>query len=154
MLVCQFQHIPVSNTQPVHYTQRALSKPVTSPARLWFERLGIALITIFALGMPLLFGLGFFLAVNEEGISINPGQPLAETRLWMTREKRGITGVALQTSAAAQPANPSPTLQCATTRVFILRWVDGIKTDQSATYCACYLQVESRKWQAQSGNCR
>lgn len=138
MLVCQFQHIPVFSTQPVHYTQRALSKPVISPARLWFERLGITLITLFALGTPLLFGLGFYLSVNEEGIAINAGNPLAETRLWMTREKRGITGLALQTTSPAQPQAPSANAQCATTRVFILRWVDGLSTDQSAAYCKCY----------------
>jgi hypothetical protein len=128
----------VFSTQPVHYTQRALSKPVISPAHLWFERLGITLITLFALGTPLLFGLGFYLSVNEEGIAINASNPLAETRLWMTREKRGITGLALQTTSPAQPQAPSANAQCATTRVFILRWVDGLSTDQSARYCKCY----------------
>jgi hypothetical protein len=147
----------VRNTQPVHYTQRALSQSVSaqhSPARARLEKFGVALITIFALGLPLLFGLAFYLAVNEDGISINQGNPLTETRLWMTREKRGITGIALQTSGPAQPQAPSPNTQCAITHVFILRWVDGLKTDQSANYCACYSQVESGKWQAQSGTCR
>lgn len=137
----------------MHYTQRALSQSVSaqqSPARLWLERFGIALITLFALGLPLLLGLMFYLSVNEDGISINQGNPLAETRLWMTREKRGITGIALQTTSAAQPQNPSPNTKCATTHVFILRWVDGLKTDQSANYCACYSQAESGQWQTQS----
>ena len=106
-----------------------------SQTRLWLERLGVALITVVALGAPFVFGFVYYLGVTD-GIDINQDDPLRESRIWMQKERRGPTGIGwLRTT----PTNsPQPGVQCALSQLTVLNWTNGLSLDASASYCKCY----------------
>lgn len=106
-----------------------------SRTRLWLERLGVALFTVVALGAPFVFGFVYYLGVSD-GIDINAGDPLRESRIWMQKEKRGPTGIGWLRTA---PANsPQPGVQCAQSQLTMLNWSGGLSLDTSSRYCKCY----------------
>jgi hypothetical protein len=106
-----------------------------SKTRLWLERIGIAIIAVLSLSAPFVFGLVYYLGVTD-GIEINTGDPLRESRLWMIRERRGPTGIGWQYTA---PINgPLPGVQCARTQLTVFNWSGSLSLDTSANYCKCY----------------
>lgn len=109
--------------------------------KLWLERIGIGIVTVIALTAPFVFGLAYYLAVVEEGLSINESDPLRASRIWMVRERRGVSGLALQTTSPAAAADPAQANQCVRTNVVFLRWDGGLRVDEQVSYCKCYRQA-------------
>jgi hypothetical protein len=106
-----------------------------SKTRLWLERLGVALITVVALGAPFVCGFIYFLGVTD-GLEINPGEPLREARVWMIWEKGNATGIGWFRNTPAGTAQPG--LQCARGQLTVLNWRGGLSIDNSVNYCKCY----------------
>lgn len=169
MLVCQFRHIPgaslatqrqslaiilcghIMSDDPFSPATNAPERPpeatpgatvTTRPEsrlRQWVARAGIIVITILALGLPLLFGLAFYLFLSEE-IVINAGDPIREARIWTIREGRSLTGLAWSLSSPERPATGETTesIQCARMRVRYLKWDDSLRFEPDSEYCRCY----------------
>jgi hypothetical protein len=109
-------------------------------AKLWLDRVGIVLFTVVALGAPFVFGFVYYLGVTD-GIELNVGDPLRESRIWMQKEKRGPTSIGWQ---RAEPAGqPLPGVQCARSQLTVLSWRGGLSLDNSVTYCKCYESTTS-----------
>lgn len=105
----------------------------TSKSRLWLERAGVALVTVVALGTPLLLGFFGYLALGD-GFEINSGDPLRETRIWMIKENRRLRGLAmLRQTTVAQDG-----LQCARANYSALLWSPALATESNSTSCLCY----------------
>lgn len=105
----------------------------TSKSRLWLERAGVALITVVALGTPLLLGFFGYLALGD-GLEINGGDPLRETRIWMIKDNRRLRGLAvLRQTAVAQDG-----LQCARAHYNALLWSPELSLESNSTNCLCY----------------
>ncbi len=122
--------------------------------RRWAARAGIAAVTILALGLPLLFGLAFYLFLSEE-IVINAGDPIREARVWTIRERRSLTGLAWSISTPERPAtgDATGTIQCARMRVRYLKWDDGLRFEPDSEYCRCYQRREGG-WTSAPVDCR
>ncbi len=111
-----------------------------SRTREWLARIATALIAIVALGAPFVFGFVYYLGVTD-GIEINAGDPLRESRIWMQKERRGPTGIGWLYTA---PGNaPQAGLQCARTQLTILNWRGGLSLDTSVNYCKCFESTTS-----------
>ncbi len=67
-----------------------------SKTKLWLERLGVAMITVVALGAPFVFGFVGYLGLKPEGVFINEGDPQREAHIWMERERKGPVGIYVQ----------------------------------------------------------
>lgn len=106
-----------------------------SKTRLWLERIGVALIAVLSLSAPFVFGFVYYLGVTD-GIEINSGDPLRESRVWMIQERRGPTGIGWQHTAPI--GSPAPGVQCARTQLTVLNWRGGLSLDTSAKYCRCF----------------
>ncbi len=109
--------------------------------RVWLERLGIALITVIALGAPFVFGFVFYLGLQPEGITLNEGDLFRETHVWMQRERRGPTGIGIQTTRAE--AGPGDA-QCARTSLIFLHWRPNLGIDTSGGSCMCYVMQQGQ----------
>ncbi len=107
----------------------------SSPTRMWLERFGIALVATISILIPLVIGLLYYLAVTD-GLVINAGNPLRETRLWMVRERKGATGLGLTMTSPQASSVASAT--CAHTSVTFLRWDGSLRIEPEAGYCRCY----------------
>ncbi len=120
----------------------------------WAERAGIAVVTALALGLPLLFGLAFYLFLSEE-IVINAGDPIREARVWTIRERRSLTGLAWSIAMPERPANDDSgeAVQCARIRVRYLKWDDGLRFEPDSEYCRCY-QRRDGGWTSATVECR
>ena len=103
--------------------------------RLGLERLGIALITVVALGAPFVFGFLFYLGIKPEGITLNEGDLFREAHIWMQRERRGVTGIGIQTTRAEAGPNAE---QCARTSLLYFHWRPSLGIDTSGGSCTCY----------------
>jgi hypothetical protein len=112
-----------------------------STSRIWFARLGTALIAVLALGTPLLLGLFGYLALND-GIDWNTGDPLREGRLFMVREKRRMTGIAIVTKSAETAKTPAQS--CARTQYNALLWSPALGLDRNSAACSCYAMQDGR----------
>lgn len=106
-----------------------------SKTRLWLERMGVAIIAILSLTAPFAFGFVYYLGVTD-GIDINAGDPLRESRIWMIRERRGPTGIGWLLTAPVD--SPQPGLQCARSQLTVFNWRGSLSLDTSARYCRCY----------------
>ncbi len=104
-------------------------------SRVWLARLGTAFVTVIALGTPLLLGLFGYLALSD-GLDWGAGDPLREGRLFMVREKRRMTGVALVSKSAEASADPEQT--CARTHYTALLWSPEWTLDRNSASCSCY----------------
>jgi hypothetical protein len=105
----------------------------TSKSRLWLERAGVALVTVAALGTPLLLGFFGYLALGD-GLEFNSGDPLRETRIWMIKDNRRLRGLAvLRQTAVAQDG-----LQCARASYSALLWSPQFSTESNSASCVCY----------------
>lgn len=115
---------------------------------------GVAVITVIALGLPLLFGLAFYLFLSEE-IVINGGDPLREARVWTIREGRSVTGLAWSLAAPERPAgdNPDSATTCARVHVRYLKWDGGLRFEPDSEYCRCY-QRRNGRWIGAPAECR
>jgi len=103
--------------------------------RLWLERLGIGLIAFLSLTAPFVFGFVYYLGFSD-GIEINTGDPLRESRIWMIYNKNGPSGIGwLRTAPAESPHNG---VQCARSQLIILSWSGGPLLDTETRYCRCY----------------
>lgn len=109
--------------------------------RLWLERLGIALITVVALGAPLLMGVVGYLVISD-GIDWGVGDPLREGRMFILREPRGLAGIGIVRKSPASDA--SGTLNCARTHYTELRWSPSLGIDGNANTCTCYAMQDGR----------
>lgn len=96
--------------------------------------MALAGVAAIALLLPLTLGAGYFLALSPEGVMFNAGDPLAEGRLWMTRERRP-TGIALQTSERA--ASSAPGAACARTILIQLNWERRLSLTRDVGTCQC-----------------
>ena len=127
-----------------------------SAARKWAARIGIGALTAVALGVPVLFGLVFYLALSD-GITINGGDPIHEARLWMIRERRGLTGlawsVATPNRAAVADPGDAANIQCARTRVRYLKWDAGLRFEPDSDYCQCF-EVQAGEWSIAGAQCQ
>lgn len=101
------------------------------PKRERAANAGVGCIAVLALGLPLLLGLLGWLAVSD-GIGWNEGDPLREGRLWMVKESRSFTGLALQLHTGGALADGS---QCARSRYLALKWSPMLALDQSTGEC-------------------
>jgi hypothetical protein len=88
-------------------------------AKLWLERLGVALITVVALGAPFVFGFLGYLGLKPEGVVINEGDPQREMHIWIERERRGLIGFFVQRTLQ-KPGEDGKT--CTYTHLIELRW--------------------------------
>lgn len=109
--------------------------------RLWLERLGVALITVVALGAPFLFGFVFYLGLQPQGITFNDNDPFRQGHIWMQRERRGVTGIGIQTT---RPEAGPNNLQCARTSLTYLHWRPNIGIDTNGGSCTCYEMQQGR----------
>lgn len=107
----------------------------TGRTRLWLERIGVALIAVVSLSAPFVFGFVYYLGVTD-GIEVNSGDPLRESRVWMIQERRGPTGIGWQHTTPI--ASPRVGVQCAHTQLTVLNWRGGLSLDTSARYCRCF----------------
>lgn len=143
MRVCQFRHVPMlCQLKMGDYTSPPLATEVVelgimSKTRLWLERIGIGIVVFLSLSAPFVFGLVYYLGVTD-GIEINIGDPLRESRIWMIRERRGPTGIGWQYTAPVSDARPG--LQCARSQLTVLNWRGGLSLDTNAVYCKCFEQ--------------
>jgi hypothetical protein len=85
----------------------------------WIERLGVALITVAALGSPFVFGFVGYLGLKPEGVFINEGDSQREAHIWIERERRGLVGLFVQRTLT-RPGEDGKT--CVYTRLTELRW--------------------------------
>jgi hypothetical protein len=122
-----------------------------SKTRLWLERIGVGLITVLALSAPFVCGFVYYLGVTD-GIEINVGDPLRESRIWMIRERRGPTGIGWQYTAPI--AGPLPGVQCARSQLIILNWSGGLSLDTSSNYCKCYEPNARGEMKESSATCQ
>jgi hypothetical protein len=117
-----------------------------SSFRRFLDGLGLALITLFALGGPLAIGFFAFLALGD-GLELNSSNPLRAGRIWLLRENRRFTALAISSIA---PAAPQPTsddampdnIQCARTYFTALRWSPALSLERTAGTCTCYSYVD------------
>lgn len=114
------------------YTMRLMQ----SHRRIWLERFGVALITVIALGAPLLMGLVTYLAFTDNGISLSAGDPFNEKRVWMVKEPRNW-GIAYTYHDVAN-AQTSASASCARLQFVFLKFSGGVKLERSAGECQCY----------------
>lgn len=91
-------------------------------------------VAAIALLLPLALGAGYYLALNPEGVFFNAGDPLAQGRLWMTRDRRP-TGIALQTSEPAAATAPGAT--CTRTLLIQLNWERKLTITRETGACQC-----------------
>lgn len=106
-----------------------------SKLRLWLERIGVGVIAFLSLSAPFVFGFVYYLGVTD-GIDINAGDPLRESRIWMIHERRGPAGIGWLYTAPTD--SPQPGVQCARSQLIVLSWSGGPLLDASAKYCRCY----------------
>ena len=109
--------------------------------RLPLERLGLLLITIIALGAPLALGFFSYLALND-GIDLNASDSLHASRIWLVRENRRFTALAISTRSGAAATDDAPDLQCARTYFTALHWSPKISLERVAGACTCYTRVD------------
>lgn len=126
------------------------SKP-PSPTRLWLERAGIALVAMISILIPLLIGLLYYLAVTD-GLVINAGNPLRETRLWMVRERKGATGLGLTMTSPQTSRVAGAT--CAHTSVTFLKWDGSLRLESEAGYCRCYETRDGQLADTEQATCQ
>ncbi len=128
-------------------------RPETAPhsqTRLIAERIAIGGVAVLSLLIPLVIGLLFYLAVNDE-IVVNADDPLRTARLWMVMEKAGATGLGLSIAAPAQAAG---SVQCAFTTVIFLKWDKPLRLETNASYCTCYERRNNQLIQTNNAVCR
>ena len=106
-----------------------------SRTRLWLERIGIGVIAVLSLTAPFAFGFVYYLGVTD-GIEINQGDPLHESRIWMQKDRRGPSGIGWLRTAPTAASQLG--LQCAYSQLIVLNWKGGLSLDTSASYCKCY----------------
>ncbi len=102
------------------------------PKRERAANAGVGCIAVLALGLPLLLGLLGWLAVSD-GIGWNEGDAQREGRLWMVKESRSFTGLALQMHTNSTLADGT---QCARSHYLALKWSPRLALDQSTSECA------------------
>lgn len=73
-----------------------------SRVRLWLERIGVGVVAFLSLTAPFVFGFVHYLGVTD-GLEINVGDPLRESRVWMIHERRGPVGIGWRTPAQWMP---------------------------------------------------
>lgn len=131
----------------------AMAQP-ESKLRRWAGLMGIASVTALALGLPLLFGLAFYLFLSEE-IVINAGDPIREARIWTIRERRSVTGLGWSIAMPERPASDDSgeAVQCARMRVHYLKWDGDLRFEPDSEYCRCYQRRDSG-WTSTSVGCR
>jgi hypothetical protein len=93
-----------------------------SKARVWLERLGVAMITVVALGAPFMVGFVGYIGLKPEGVFINEGDPQRETHIWMERERSGPVGIYVQRTLQKTGADGK---LCTYTNLSELRWSPG-----------------------------
>lgn len=114
-----------------------------SPIRRFFDGLSLVLITALALGGPLAIGFFAWLALGD-GLDINPGDPLRAGRIWLIRENRRFTALAVSSVGSAAPQNAADGVQCARTYFTALRWSPSLSLDRNTGTCSCYAVVDGR----------
>ena len=116
-----------------------------SPFRRFLDRLGLAVFTLLALGGPLAIGFFAYLALGD-GLELNSSNPLRAGRIWLLRENRRFTALAISSVAPAAPqiasddAQPD-NIQCARTYFTALRWSPALSLESTAGTCTCYSYV-------------
>jgi len=115
--------------------------------RLTFERLGIALITVVALGGPLALGAFTYLALGD-GFDIAQDDPLRAARVWLIKENRRFTALAMSSTSTESPAAADPGVQCARTWFTALRWSPELSLERTAGLCSCYQEIDGALRQA------
>ncbi|GIV85233.1 MAG: hypothetical protein KatS3mg052_2240 [Candidatus Roseilinea sp.] len=122
-----------------------------SKMRLWLERIGVGIIAFLSLSAPFVFGLVYYLGVTD-GIDINAGDPLRESRIWMIYERNGPTGIGWLYTAPTD--SPRPGVQCARSQLTVLNWGGGPLLDTSARYCRCYEPAAGNRLKESPVACR
>lgn len=111
-----------------------------SKTRLWLERIGVGVIAVLSLTAPFVFGFIYYLGVTD-GIDINAGDPLRESRIWMIHQD-GPTGIGWLYTAPTD--SPQPGVMCARSQLTVLNWQGGVWLDTSARYCRCFETKNNR----------
>jgi hypothetical protein len=93
----------------------------------------------------------YYLGVTD-GVEINAGDPLRESRIWMIKERRGPTGIGWQYTAPIGGSQPG--LQCARTQLTVLNWRGGLSLDTSVNYCRCFEQGSNGRLSETSAACQ
>jgi len=118
--------------------------------RLWLERLGIGLIAFLSLTAPFVFGFVYYLGFSD-GIEINIGDPLRESRIWMIYNQNGPSGIGWLRTAPAE--SPRDGVQCARSQLIILNWSGGPLLDTETRYCRCYELTADNRLKESSVTC-
>ena len=109
--------------------------------RLTLERIGLLLITVVALGAPLALGFFSYLALSD-GFDFNTSDPLRAGRIWLVKENRRFTALAISTTRGAAAADDAPDLQCARTHFFALRWSPELSVERTTGSCTCFTRID------------
>jgi hypothetical protein len=71
-----------------------------------------------------------------DGLVINAGDRLHESRLWMVHERKGVTGLGLTLTSPQSSSDASAA--CAYTSVTFVRWDGPLRIESASGYCQCY----------------
>ena len=103
-----------------------------SKTKLWLERLGVAMITVVALGAPFVLGFVGYIGLRPEGIFFNEGDPQRETHVWMERERQGPVGIYWQRALQKAGADGKP---CTYANLTSLRWRPKLQLESNDGGC-------------------
>ena len=118
--------------------------------RSWLSWLGVGLVAFLSLSAPFVFGFVYYLGVTD-GIEINAGDPLRESRIWMMYDRNGPSGIGWLRTAPAD--SPRDGVQCAHSQLILLNWSGGLLLDAETRYCRCYELTPNNRLKESSVTC-
>ncbi len=122
-----------------------------SRVRLWLERIGVGVVAFLSLTAPFVFGFVYYLGVTD-GLEINVGDPLRESRVWMIHERRGPVGIGWLYTRPVDA--PQAGVQCAHSQLILFEWRNGLSLRTDAEYCKCYTPDAKGRLREAAVTCR
>ncbi|MCS6773813.1 MAG: hypothetical protein RMM31_10725 [Anaerolineae bacterium] len=114
---------------------------------LW---IGTGIIAFLSLSAPFAFGFVYYLGVSD-GLEINAGDPLRQSRVWMIREFEGPSGIGWMRTAPV--AAPQSGVQCAQTELIVFNWRGGLSIERQVAPCKCYTPSANGKLKESALSC-
>ncbi|MCS7088639.1 MAG: hypothetical protein NZL91_08090 [Thermoflexales bacterium] len=122
-----------------------------SRLRLWLERVGVGVIAFLSLSAPFVFGFVYYLGVTD-GLEINAGDPLRESRVWMIHERSGPAGIGWLYTRPVEA--PQEGVQCALSQLILFEWRAGLSLRTDAEYCRCFTPDANGRLRESAVTCR
>lgn len=104
--------------------------------------IGTGVIAFLSLSAPFAFGFVYYLGMSD-GLEINVGDPLRESRVWMIREFDGPSGIGWMRTAPIE--SPQTGVQCARTELITFNWRGGLSIEREVAPCKCYTSSANGK---------